>query len=340
MCRCGPSFCAGCYTQLGGAAAPCPTCKSLLGDLRNRGFERIRDKYQHQLQKNKRAAAAAAAAAAASLNSAECTLSVQATPQASGAETLGAASRTLCVVASPLALEGRASTSQDALVDEGRLAFPAAHDFALPQAVSQDLEASAPERAASPSPSNAEHDPLHVVSFPVPVHEAASGAATAPLLSDALRSMAVGGGMQSLDVDHAATNLQQRALGGLGMIGVATAAAASRAEAGSAAPGALAVGQERDEGHVIWSASQGDERNADDIAESTWQKKNRKATKHGGLTSTAAQHLALPQAGWQDLEAGAPERASSPSPLTSQLHPQHIASPAALVPVVHGVPYT
>jgi len=335
VCRCGPSFCAGCYTQLGGAAAPCPTCKSLLGDLRNRGFERIRDKYQHQLKKKMRAAAAADAA---SLNSAECTLSVQATQQASGAETFGAASGTLCVVASPLALQGRASTSQDAGVDEGGLAFSAAHDFALPQAVSQDLEASAPERAASPSPSNAEHDPLHVASFPVPVHEAASGAVTGPLLSDALRSMAVGGGMQSPDVDHAATNLQQRALGGLGMSGVATAAEASRAEAGSAAPGALAVGQERHEGHVIWS-SQGDEGNADDIAESTRQKKNRKATKQGGLTSTAAQHLALPQAGWQDLEAGAPERTASPSPLTSKHHPQHIASPPALVPVVHGVPY-
>ena len=292
--------------ELGGAAAPCPTCKSLLGDLRSRVCERIRDKYQHQLQKNMRAASAAAAAG---------------------------------VVASPLVLEGHASTSQDAGVHEGGLAFSAAHDFALPQAVSQDLEAGAPERAASPSPSNAEHDPLHVASFPVPLHEAASGAVTAPLLSDALRSMAVGGGMQSPDVDHTATNLQQRAVGGLEMSGLATAAEASRAEAGSAAPGSLAVGLERDEGHVIWSASQGDEGNADDIAESTRKKKNRKANKKGGLTSTAAHHLALPQAGWQDLEAGAPERAASPSPLTAQHHPQHIASPPALVPVVHGVLY-
>jgi len=122
-------------------------------------------------------------------------------------------------------------------------------------------------------------------------------------------------------------------------MGVATASEASRAEAGSAAPGALAVGQERDEGHVTRSASEEGEENADDISESTRKKKNRKAKKKGGLTSTAAQHLALPQAGWQDLEAGAPEKASSPSPLTAQHHPQHIASPPALVPVVHGVPH-
>jgi len=121
--------------------------------------------------------------------------------------------------------------------------------------------------------------------------------------------------------------------------GVATAAEASGAEAGSAAPGALAVGQERDEGHVIWSASEEGEGNADDITESTRKKKSRKAKKKGGLTSTAVHHVALPQDGWQDLEAGAPERAASPSPLTAQHHPQHIASPPALVPVVHGVPH-
>ena len=291
----------------------------------------MRDKYQHQLQKNKRAAASSAAA---SLNSAECTLSVQATQQASGAARFGAASGTLCVVVSPLALEGCASTSLDAGVDEGGPVF-SAHDFALPQAASQDFEAGAPERAASPSPSNAGHDPLHVTSFPVLVYEAA----TAPLHSNALRSMAAGGGMQSQDWDHTATNPQQRAPGGLEMSGVATAAEASRAEAGSAAPGALAVGQEMENSHVTRSASQEGEGNEDNIAESTRKKKNCTAKKKGGLVSTAAHHVALPQAGWQDLEADAPERAASPSPLTAQHSPQHIASPPALFLVVREVPY-
>ena len=302
----------------------------------------MRDKYQHQVQKKMRAAAAAAAAAAASsLDLALSTLSVQAAQQTSKAETFGAASGTLCVVAFPPAPEGRASTSQDAGVDEGGTA---AHDVSLPPSVSQDLEAGARERAASPSPSNAEHHPMHVASFRgasfrVLGHTVASGAATGPLLSDALRSMAAGESMQSQDSDHTATNTKQRALGGLEMSGVATAAEGSRAEAGSAAPGALAVGQERYQGHVTRSASQEDEGNGDDIAESTRKKKDRKAEKKGGLASTGAHHLALPQAGWQDLEAGAPERAASPSPLTAQHHPQHIVSPPALLLVVHGVPY-
>ena len=312
----------------------------------------MRDKYQHQLQKKIKAAAAAAAAASASLNSAACTLSVQ----ASGAERFGAASGTLCMVASPPAQEGRASTSQDAVVDEGGplldFALPQAvsdtytyvHSPALPQAVSQDLEAGAPEMAASPRPLNAEHDPLHVASLPVLVYEAACGAATGPLLSDALRSTASAGSMQSQDSDHAATNPQQRAVGGLEMSVVATAAEASRAEAGSAVHGGLLVGQERDEGHVTRSGSQEGEGNADDMAESTRQNKIRKAKKNFRLTSTAAHDLALPQAGWQDLEAGAPERASSPSPSTAQHHsqhiaqhhPQHIASPPVHLLVLHG----
>jgi len=288
----------------------------------------VRDKYQNQLQKKMRATAAAGASgasgAAAFLDSAESTL-FQATQQASGAETCGAASGTLCVVASLPAPSRRVSKSQDAGVDEGGPAFSAAHDFALPQAVSQDLEAGAPERAASPSPSNAEHHPMHVASFPVLVHEAASGAAT---------------GMQSPDSDSTATNLQHRALVGLEMSGVATAAQTCGAECASSAPGALVVGQQMQQGLVIRSASQEDEGNADDIAESTRQKKNRKATKQGGRISTAVHHLALAQAGRQDLEASAPERAASPSPLTAQYHLQHIASPPALLLVVHGVSYS
>ena len=86
--------------------------------------------------------------------------------------------------------------------------FSSTHDFALPQAVSQDLEAGAPERVVSPSPSNTEHHPMHVASFPVLVHEATSGVATGPLLSHVLRSMIAGGNMQSTDSDHKATNLQ------------------------------------------------------------------------------------------------------------------------------------
>jgi len=302
----------------------------------------VRDKYQHQVQKKIRAAAtAAAAAASSSLDLALSTLSVQAPQQTPKAETCGAASGTLCVVAFPPAPEESASTSQDAGVDEGG---PAAHDFSLPSSVSQDLEASARERAASLSPLNAEHHPMHVASFRgasfrVLVHKVASWVATGPLLSDALRSMAAGGSMQSQDSDHTATNPKQRALGGLEMSGVATAAEGSRAEAGSAAPGALAVGRERDEGHVTQSASQEDEGNGDDIAESTRENKDRKAEKKGGLASTAAHHLALPKAGWQDLEASTPQRAASPSPLTAQHYPQHILSPPALLLVVHGVPY-
>ena len=57
-CPCGTIACAACYTQLGGAAAPCPTCTSPLGSSRNRGFERVRDKYQNQLLNKKRASAA------------------------------------------------------------------------------------------------------------------------------------------------------------------------------------------------------------------------------------------------------------------------------------------
>ena len=57
-CPCGTIFCTACYTQLGGAAAPCPTCTSPLGSSRNRGFERVRDKFQNQLEKEKRESAA------------------------------------------------------------------------------------------------------------------------------------------------------------------------------------------------------------------------------------------------------------------------------------------
>ena len=55
---CGTIVCAACYTQLGGVVAPCPTCTSPLGSSRDRGFERVRDKFQNQLVKKNRASAA------------------------------------------------------------------------------------------------------------------------------------------------------------------------------------------------------------------------------------------------------------------------------------------
>jgi len=81
------------------------------------------------------------------------------------------------------------------------------------------------------------------------------------------------------------------------------------------------------------AAADSDERdgNAGDNENKASKKKTRKSRNTRVAYPLAAPDRALPHAGWQDVEAGAPERAAGPSPPNTGHDLRHGASPSVLI---------